>query len=88
MRQQRFVIRSATGAFFTEFKVLATRPVTLNGVLLGHEQDLEPKFDGQTTRQAAKFDTQLDAEEQIKNPVMFHGGPEAFAGCTVEPTDD
>jgi len=84
----RYVIKSQAGGYFTEFEVLQTRAVTLNGVLLGHEHDLKPIFEALRPKQAAKFDTEADALAQLKNPNLFHGGPDAFSGCTVEPTED
>jgi hypothetical protein len=84
----RFVIRSANGAFFTEFEVKASRSVTLNGAHVGFEQDLAPKFEAFSPRHAAKFDSQADAETQIANADPLLGGPAAFAGCTVQSTEE
>jgi hypothetical protein len=84
----RFVIKHPEGGFFTEFQVAKSRTVTLNGVAVGEEHDRVPLFEAHKTRFAAKFDTAADAELQIENATLFHGGPEAFAGCTVQPTED
>lgn len=82
----RYVIKSPNG-YFTEFKVLRSRAVTLNGVMVGIENDCEPKFESMIPQLAAKFDTEADALAQIDNAaLLFHGGPEAFAGCVVEAT--
>jgi hypothetical protein len=84
----RYVIKGPEGGFFTEFVVKATRSITLNGAVVGEEHDRVPLFDAHRTRHAAKFDTAADAKAQIENDLLFHGGPEAFAGCTVQPTED
>lgn len=84
----RFVIKHSTGAFFTEFKVLESRSVTLNGIHVGFEQDLQPKFEAFLPSQASKFDSREDAETQVANAELFHGGPEAFAGCTVQSIEE
>lgn len=84
----RFVIKGSNGAFFTEFEVTESRSVTLKGAHVGFEQDMRPKFEAFMPRHASKFDTAQDAEAQIANADPLHGGPEAFAGCTVQPIEE
>jgi hypothetical protein len=70
--------------YFTEFAIVKSVEVKLDGVLLGTEQTRGPQFEAQSPRWATKFDTQADAELQIRNEFRNHGGPEAFADCVVQ----
>lgn len=79
-----FAIRKAQEGLFTQMGIVETKPVTLNGQLLGHEEVYRPQFGG-FKGNASRFDTREDAEAMIKDP-RFGGETEgAFAGCTVEP---
>jgi hypothetical protein len=83
----RYVIKSPAGRYFTGFSVIQSRAITLNGVFVGIENDAVPEFLAAIPSNAIKFDSAVDAQTQIKNDaVLFHGGPEAFEGCTVEET--
>lgn len=82
----RYVIKSATG-YFTEMAVQGTKPVTLNGNVVGHETQYLPQFEAFRPTQAAKFDAEADALASITSNPTYYGGPEAFSGCTVEPTE-
>jgi hypothetical protein len=87
-RPSRYVVKAASGAYFSGFEVIESRPVTLNGVFVGTENYCEARFKANDTSQAVKFDTEADAVLQITNLQPNHGGAEAFAGCVAEPTDD
>ncbi|HZP86606.1 MAG TPA: hypothetical protein VFB54_07275 [Burkholderiales bacterium] len=84
----RYVIRSPEGGYLNDFVVVRTRTVTLNGTYVGTESDLHPTFKANEPRLALKFDTEADALTRIANVDPLHGGPEAFKGCTVEPTEE
>jgi hypothetical protein len=84
----RYVIKSPDGSFFSGFDCIETRPVSLRGVVLGHEDHMRPVFKAAATRDAAKFNSEADADSQIANGEPLHGGPEVFTGCIVLPTED
>jgi hypothetical protein len=84
----RYVIKSPEGGFFSGFDCIETRPVTLRGVLMGHEDHMRPAFKAFSTRDAVKFNDEADALGQIKNGEPLHGGAEVFNGCVVLPTED
>jgi hypothetical protein len=76
--------REVHTGYFTEFAITKSVEVRLDGALLGTEQTRGPLFEAQSPKWATKFDTQADAELQIRNEFRNHGGPEAFAGCVVQ----
>jgi len=84
----RYVIVTTGGEYFTQFEIIETRAITLNDVLIGHEDIRLPKFDALRAPQAAKFDSEQDARDQMANALPRHGGPDAFKGCTVVSTED
>lgn len=82
----RYVIKNAEGKYFSQFDSVETRKVTLKGVHIGDETTMSPTFKGDVSL-GSRFDTAADAEEQIRNDLQaypLHGGPDAFAGCSVE----
>jgi hypothetical protein len=101
----RYVIKSAVG-YFTEMvidrseQILAPMDMVLHqgsepvkkGAVIGVNTFYKPQFDALRPFQAVQFDTEKDAQDQIKNlnpdgtENMTLGGAAAFAGCAVEPS--
>lgn len=90
----RYVIKRPGAGYFTEFRVVESReirapvdiPPVQKGDVVGVESRYAPFFEAFKVSQAIQFDTEADALEQIKNPDPLMGGPEAFEGCTAEPS--
>lgn len=78
-----YVIRNAEGHFFTEMKIVETKEVRLKGDLIGVEDVYRPKFEASEPDDATQFHTEKDAFDLTQNPE--YGGPDSFAGCTIEP---
>jgi hypothetical protein len=81
----RFVIKSPDGTYFTEMHSVETKPVTLRGQVIGHEETYRPKFDAPQPRFASQFDSKADAESLLHDQQF--GAPESFAGCLVVPSE-
>ena len=96
----RYVIKHPTLGFFTEMQVSETtsilapmdmvlhagHPPVKKGDVIGYDNRYEPRFEAFRPSQATQFDTEADAQAQIDKNAVEHGGPEAFAGCTVVPS--
>lgn len=79
----RFVIRHPNG-YYTTHRIIETKPVHLNRVLVGHDNISAPVFDGMNQMHSAQFGSRADAESLITNKDGLHGPPGCFDGCTVE----
>lgn len=80
----RYVIKHPQKGFYTEMKVVETKPVTLNGAVIGYESQYRPAFDAFMPTQAAQYDTEEDAQAAMASNPDQHGGVAAFDSCTVE----
>jgi hypothetical protein len=93
----RYVIKHPTEGYFTHFEVSESIPILApmemvlhqgsppvpKGAQIGSEEHYRPKFEAFKPGQATQFDTEDDAKNQIANTTPNHGGPQAFASCTV-----
>jgi len=82
-RLNPYAIRHPNGTFFSQMYVQETKVVTLNKIVVGHEDTHRPEFKATDETTATQFHTEQDALDLINNPDF--GGPESFAGCTVVP---
>lgn len=100
----RYVIKNPVKGYFTEMVMVRSEPILApmdmalhagspsvkEGESIGTRVFYAPVFEAFLPKQAVQFDTQADAEAQIKNllpdgkPNVQLGGPEVFVGCTVE----
>lgn len=80
----RFVIRKGRD-FYTGVTIDTSTPVYFKGQLLGTEETYKPVFDGSRPEHGCQFDTRADAQSMLR--LKEYGGPEAFEGCSIVPTE-
>lgn len=86
----RYVVKNLKGQFFSHFVPVETKAVTFRGEKVGDETTMTPEWKGDVAL-AVRFDSEADALIQIANEEKaypLHGGPEKFAGCTVEAVEN
>jgi hypothetical protein len=77
-----FVVKNESGSYYTEMRVIETKAVHFKGELIGHEDTYRPKFEGRIPEHASKYGTEADCNDLMTNPAF--GGPDTWAGCTIE----
>jgi hypothetical protein len=77
----RYCIKHPDGSYYTEMRSVETKPVTLRGQVVGHEDTYRPLFEAPQPRWACFYATRKDCEDLMQNPE--YGGPSSFEGCVV-----